>query len=597
MITKNFSKQIFCEPLVQIADKKKLAVLFTIIFVGINTIFFCGYSFLGKRVVMEICPTNDAVVKFSHKDFSKQFELKADEKVKIVFGIRDESIFSNLEINFKSKSDNQFSITQFYLLGTPKKKQINFLDFGDVYTITGGIFREIKNSDGDFLSISAEKDATIICDEDKFLQNVVLGRIENELSIFIPMALQSIDNKIVFFLGQVLATFVISAAIFIGIFIVNKFVFLFACIILFSFAMRLSIFSYESADMTNCLLPWFDFFKSHGGFFGLREPVGDYNYPYRTIIAFLTYLPFKPTYMIKFVSIIFDYLCAFFCSYMIFRQTKHLVYSAFSFAVILFSPTVLLNGSLWGQCDIIYTTFVVLAFYFLWRKRTVATFVSLGCAFAFKLQFMFVIPVFIILYFKEKRFSLWHFFLIPILTIVLSMPAIFFGASLKDMLLVYIKQTASYPQLTLNFPNLYALFPIEYLKFGYVGLFMAMTIFAALLFFSLSKHLAGTEFSFEEILDLAIFSIVVCCFFFPRMHERYMFMADVLAIWYALLFRKNYLRAVAINVASFFAYMPFLIEKAVMPMSYLAIMLAVVLVCDAKKIAQVFLWTEKQKTQ
>jgi len=42
-----------------------------------------------------------------------------------------------------------------------------------------------------------------------------------------------------------------------------------------------------------------------------------------------------------------------------------------SFGILLLIPTVILNGSVWGQCDIIYTAFVIASIYYILREKPI----------------------------------------------------------------------------------------------------------------------------------------------------------------------------------------------------------------------------------
>ena len=77
---------------------------------------------------------------------------------------------------------------------------------------------------------------------------------------------------------------------------------------------------------------------------------------------------------------------------------------------ILFSPTVILNGSVWAQCDSIFTFFCVLGVYYLAKKKDFlgAFYFSLG--FCFKIQAMFLLPAIFIILCKRNPFK---FFFAP----------------------------------------------------------------------------------------------------------------------------------------------------------------------------------------
>ena len=82
---------------------------------------------------------------------------------------------------------------------------------------------------------------------------------------------------------------------------------------LISISIRISGVGIVSEDMEICLMRWFYRIKINGGLKALALNIGDYNMPYLTIMAVLTYIPINPIISIKIISISFDYILAFFC--------------------------------------------------------------------------------------------------------------------------------------------------------------------------------------------------------------------------------------------------------------------------------------------
>ncbi len=343
-------------------------------------------------------------------------------------------------------------------------------------------------------------------------------------------------------------------------------------IVLIALVARYVLLSYESGDYLTFLKPWFYELKDAGGLSGLANYPGDYNAPYMTIMALLTYLKVNPLISIKLVSIFFDFLLAFVIGKFVYEVRKEdknrSLLSILAFGITLFLPTVLMNGALWGQCDVIYTTFLVLAFYFLYKDKTLFSFICLGLAFAFKLQFIFVLPVYIILYFRKKNFSILYFLIIPLVDLILCLPAIIAGKPLLECLLVYFNQTSTYDSLNLNFPNLYSLITGDVPYLSKIGIFLLIAIFAFLLFYIIKKKVV---FNPEKILLLTILSITLCTFFLPHMHERYLFAADIFSLLYCLLYHRNYLVAILISLISLLSYVMFLYSSYLVPSYLLAL--------------------------
>ena len=344
-------------------------------------------------------------------------------------------------------------------------------------------------------------------------------------------------------------------------------------IIIISLIVRYFMLSYQSADYNVSLSSWFYELKEAGGLVGLANYPGDYNAPYMTILALLTYFKINPLISIKIVSILFDYILAFLIGKIVYDHYKSKanrdMYAILSFGLTLFLPTLVMNSSLWAQCDVIYTTFLVLAFYFLSKEKMLLSFIALGISFAFKLQFIFILPVYIIFYFQKKNFSILYFLIIPLVNFILCLPVIIAGKPISECLLVYFNQTSTYKSLNLNFPNLYSLINGNEQYLSKIGILTLIIIFAFLLFYIIKKKV---NFNIEKILLLGVLSIVLCTYFLPYMHERYLFAADIFSLLYCVLYKRNYLVAILISFISIASYCMFLFNSYLVP-SYLLSMI------------------------
>ena len=309
----------------------------------------------------------------------------------------------------------------------------------------------------------------------------------------------------------------------------------FIVISVFALLIRLSLFKFQSGDYLMFLKDWFNYLKDNGGFWALKNYPGDYNAPYMTIMSLLTYIPINPLYSIKMVSVFFDFILSISSASLI----KEIIpknkkfYAFLTYCVVLFLPTVILNGALWGQCDVIYSSFVILSLLYLVKEKYVPSFVFLGIAFSFKLQFMFILPLYIVLYVVKKKYSILHFFLIPITDIVMCIPALIAGKPLKELLLVYFNQTNEYTSPVLNFSNLYNYLPLNNNKFGMI---LAVFICAMMLFYIIYKKV---KFDNIKIITLGLWFILIMTFVLPAMHERYAFAGEILLVLYFILTKEN----------------------------------------------------------
>lgn len=309
-----------------------------------------------------------------------------------------------------------------------------------------------------------------------------------------------------------------------------------------------------SGDMEQYLLPWFETLKENGGISALAMELGDYNVPYLTILAVLTYLPLHPVTLIKSVSILFDFVLAGSAGMLVNQcmekggKSKKII---LSYTLLLFSPLIILNSAYWGQCDSIFGTFLILTLVFMMKEKYLAAFVFMGCAFAFKLQAVFLLPVLILWYVYSKKFSICYFGLIPIVNGILCLPAILAGRPVKNVLMIYFQQTSTYEVMTLNYPNLYYIMAAPYEIFHKVGILLAIALLGSACFFVWKSK---TMLQSKHMLYFAIYSIWTCLMFLPSMHERYGYVMEILLILYGILYGEKRITAFAVNFISLCSY-------------------------------------------
>lgn len=320
---------------------------------------------------------------------------------------------------------------------------------------------------------------------------------------------------------------------------------------------RYVLLKYESGDYRVFLTKWFGFFKQHG-IQGLKNYPGDYNAPYMTIMAILSYIPIRDIYLIKGVSIAFDIVLAISAALLV----KELVkddkkwLSVLTYIVILFLPQVILNGSFWGQCDSMYTSFCLLALYFLIKEKYIKSFIFLGLAFAFKLQFIFILPIFIILYFSKKKYSIFHFLIIPAVNFILCLPAIIMGKPIMECIKVYFNQTKTYQNnLEANFINIYRIISDHAEFIRPAGMLITVAICAVVLFYVLEKKINWNK---EKIMTLALWFLIVVTYTLPCIHDRYLYIGEILSIIYYVSYKKHGLLIFMININAILTYSHFL---------------------------------------
>lgn len=334
-----------------------------------------------------------------------------------------------------------------------------------------------------------------------------------------------------------------------------------------AFALRGYLLNYRSGDYNTFLASWVEHFKVRGGFPGLSENVGNYNVPYLYFLALFSYSSMSSLYLIKLLSVFFDVVLAFGMMKLAGVFTPSVPKRLAAYLITLILPTVILNGAYWGQCDSIYTTFAVLALWLVLSDRPKLSMVCMALSFGFKLQAIFILPIFFVLLFA-KRIKFWHFFIFPLTYLVEIMPAVIFGKPFIETLTLYFDQADSVgSKLNYNSPSLFAMIKgsADITTLSAVGIALAFLFVLAIFVWAWFKR---NKLSNEALLGIAILFVVGIPFLLPHMHDRYFFMSDVLTVLPAILCASYIPVAAFASFASLLCYYAYLNGKFLLPLRY-----------------------------
>ena len=343
-----------------------------------------------------------------------------------------------------------------------------------------------------------------------------------------------------------------------------------------AFLIRALCLDYVGTDYTNFLARWYLFFRENGGFAAVAHAVGDYNVPYLYFMAFISYLPVSDLYLIKLFSIVFDVALAWGCLRLVrcLRERDAADPAPLiAFAAAFLLPTVVLNGAYWGQCDAIYGALAIHAVALLLDGKNKTSVALMGLAFSFKLQAVFVLPLWGVLWLAKKvRFrELWVF---PLTYGIVIIPAVLLGKPLPETLLVYFNQMGEYSWLTLNAPSVFQLFPYDLsgpsgsgalhdaLSAAGVAAAAALVLVLLLLGFRL-----GDRLDRQSCFAIAVVLAIGVPFLLPHMHERYFFLADVFTLCWACSDLHRLPPAVMVEASSLASYRMYLRLKFNWPFS------------------------------
>ena len=366
----------------------------------------------------------------------------------------------------------------------------------------------------------------------------------------------------------------------------------FFLVTLFSLIVRIVLIKYPSGDYDMFLKPWFNELKINGGILALRMNIGYYTPIYMTILSLRTYLPVDSLVSIKVISLAFDYLGGIYLIKIILELLKNKKYNkkiAFIiYSIYLFLPTVILNAAYWAQSDSIYTCFVLISIYYLIKKDFIKGIIFWSIALSFKFQAIFIFPLFVLLYISDRKIKFKYFLIIPLVIFILSLPKAIASHDLLTGFKIYFNQAGTYDNyLTLNLPNAYSIYlkgydsnnpnlinsPLK--EMSTIGIVSTLTIFMIIAFFVYEKKI---KFDKKMIIDFGLWSILICTFFLPRMHERYLFMGDVIGLLYLINNRKKYYIPIIIELISLNGYMYLLFSGFAVNISLLSILYLIMLI-------------------
>ena len=324
-----------------------------------------------------------------------------------------------------------------------------------------------------------------------------------------------------------------------------------------AFYIRFLCLDYVTLDYKDFLSQWVRFYREHGGFKAFYYPLGNYNIPYMYFLCLFSYFDISDLYLIKLLSIFFDVILAYASMQLLSKVKTSNVLCLACFFTVLFLPTVILNGSLWAQCDSIYVALAVLAVYYALYDRPVLSVLMFTLSFGFKLQAVFIMPIMAVLWFKGK-YKLRHFLLFPVFYVILVLPAVLLGKPLIDTIMLYFSQTGSIGSgMNYNSPSVFAI--IRNLKDEVFASRLAVAV-AFVWMFSLLFYCYVNRNRIDDhaVIIVAVLFAVGIPFLLPHMHDRYFFAADILSVVLAYSCGKCFIVAPLTQFASLLGYHAYL---------------------------------------
>ncbi len=245
------------------------------------------------------------------------------------------------------------------------------------------------------------------------------------------------------------------------------------------------------------------------------------------VIGFVKSLIGEKLILVKLPAIILDLIAG----VMIFRvacKRFSAKKATFLSGMFLLSPAVILNSSIWGQVDIVYTAIIALSIYFLYRKMLLPAYLAFAVAVLVKPQALIFTPVFLYEfidnYIKTRNIkSLVYRLIFALLSagllVILALP---FG--IDEVFKQYELTLESYPYATVNAFNIFGAFNLNWdgLTPLYSWIGTAGIIFSVL--YTAFCFIKGNR-NYFFLAGALVFMVYMLS---TKMHERYAYPAMLL---------------------------------------------------------------------
>lgn len=336
-------------------------------------------------------------------------------------------------------------------------------------------------------------------------------------------------------------------------------------ITLSAFIIRILFFDKIGADFDMFLKIWINQLQENPFLANTEIQYCNYTSLYILFLRFVALFENETVqlYLIKTLSIAFDFLCGWVAYKIIFLYTSNEVKSIIGYAATLFLPTLIINGSYINQCDSIYVFFLLYSFYQILNKKWNLVLILFGFAISLKLQSIFFLPIVgLILFLKKIQFK--QLFIIPFIYFLTCIPDILLSKSFTPFFM-YSKQTNFNELLVSNTMSIFNLLCLKDSSFvitssngkfnflSYLGILIV--IFVTLIILLIFK---GQNISINKLFNYTLFFSIFTPFFLPYMHERYYLFAELLCVIFIILNPlKNYI-FYSIEIFSLFHYFYFI---------------------------------------
>lgn len=327
-----------------------------------------------------------------------------------------------------------------------------------------------------------------------------------------------------------------------------------ALVMVLGLLIRKELIWYVSRDWTVFFELWMKEIAKNG-FGALAGDFYDYAPAYMYLLVIAAQFGAKSMIAMKLISVFFDLLLAAAAGWTAFAIRKKEALAMLVFSIVWLAPTVISNSSMWGQCDAVYSSFLLLTLLFLIKEKPGTAMLFFGIAFAFKLQALFWLPVIILLW-LFKRIKTLNLAWIPSAFLISIVPAWIAGRPFSELLGIYFAQVGiDTNRLSMKYPNIYYIIGELNLSGWYTDAGKLFAVGVVLLFMvAVIYKLMHTKLTPELLLMICYTQGALALYFLPQMHERYGYFIEIVAIILGVLCIKLFWVPVVHILITFITY-------------------------------------------
>ena len=164
----------------------------------------------------------------------------------------------------------------------------------------------------------------------------------------------------------------------------------------------------------------------------------------------------------------------------------------------------------------------------------------------------------------------------------MCLPAIIFGMPIHKLYTIYLGQIGTYKTgVSQNIPNLYKILPGQPQLILPIGLIITLVACIFMLGYIIYKKVKWNN---EKIINLGLWFIIVVTYLLPGMHDRYVFIAEIISIISLISFKKNLLITTTLLINSLIVYSIYLFNLNNINLTIVAIIYLIVIINYTKDI-------------